>query len=81
MGIPRFLRCAFSGYQIVDFKEFLKDGYIEVWLKKEPEQAAWICHRCGEGLKARRGKYPVCLEGLPIMGFKFLVHFWREKGD
>ena len=81
MGIPRFIKSAFIGYRILDFKEFLSDGYIVVWLEKDPEQAAWLCHRCGEGLKAKRGKYPVCLEGLPIMEFKFLVHLWREKGD
>lgn len=81
MGLPRFVTAGFDGFRVLDFKEFLRDGVIEIWLEKDPEKAAWSCHRCGHELRARRGKHRMCLEGLPILGNRVLVHLWREKGD
>ena len=81
MGLPRFLSAGFEGFRILDFKEFLRDGRIEIWLEKVPDQAKWQCHRCGEKLRAKRGKYRMCIEGLPIMGNRVFVHFTREKGE
>lgn len=81
MGLPRFLSAGFDGFRVVEFKEFLRDGIIKIWLERDQDRPSRVCHRCGEALQARRGKYPVCIEGMPIMGFKVLVHFWREKGE
>lgn len=82
MSLPRFLRSCFQedGYEIQELKEFLKDGRIEVWLTRR-EDRPWVCHRCGEGLGHERGKYSLRLEGMPILGMKFIVHLWRKKGD
>lgn len=81
MGLPRFLSAGFEGFRVVDFKEFLRDGRIEIWLRKDPEKARWLCHRCGSPLGAKRGKYRVCLEGLPIMGCRVFIYLMREKGE
>lgn len=82
MSLPRFLRSCFQedGYEIQELKEFLKDGSIEVWLTRR-EDRPWRCYRCGESLGHRRGKYPVTLEGMPILGMRFVIHLWRYKGD
>lgn len=79
MILPRFLRSAFEGYEILDFKEFLTDGKIEVNLGRKLKKQ-WLCHRCGTKLGVQRGKHRLCLEGMPIMGFKLFVHLWRHKG-
>ena len=53
MGVPRFLKNAFTGYEIIEMKEFLKDGKIEIWLRATSEKD-WKCMRCGEQLGASR---------------------------
>jgi transposase len=80
MSLPRFLKVCFEGYEIEDFKEWLKEGRIEIFLERK-EEKPFCCHRCGEGLGAHRGKYRVKLEGLPILGFRFFIHFWRLTGE
>ncbi len=82
MGIPRFLTSLFKedGFDVKDLKEFLGDGIIELHLDRRQERA-WVCHRCNGELGAQRGKYPVKLEGMPILGMRFFVRFWRYKGD
>jgi transposase len=79
MSIPRFLKNAFKGYDVVDVKEFIQDGLIEIHLSRR-EDKDWCCYRCGELLSRERGKYRSCLEGMPIMGLRVWVHFWRHKG-
>lgn len=34
MSLPRFLRNAFKGYDVIDVKEILKDGRIEIYLDR-----------------------------------------------
>ena len=79
MMIPRFLRSAFEGFEIIDLKEFLTEGRIELHLERKPKKN-WLCHRCGAKLGVQRGKHKMCLEGMPLMGFKLFIHFWRHKG-
>lgn len=79
MSLPRFLARAFPGYGIVELKEFLTEGRIEVWLEGQATEAP-RCFRCGTPLQARRGKHRLKLEGMPVMGLKLYVHLWRRKG-
>lgn len=81
MGLPRSISAGFNGFRVADFKEFLSDGRIEIWLRKDPEAFERKCHRCHGPLGASRGKYPVWLETLPILGCRVFVHLFREKGD
>jgi transposase len=78
ISIPRFSN-NFEGFETVDFKEFLQEGRIEIHLKRS-EEKKFLCHRCGGKLGAERGRYRMKLEGMPIMGFRAYVHFWRYKG-
>ena len=80
--LPRFVKAYAedSNFDVVDWKEFLQDGRIEIHLEKAAD-SPWECHRCGHLLGARRGKYRLRLEGMPIMGIRVWLHLWREKGE
>lgn len=78
--IPRFLRSAFIGFEVLDVKEWLTEGRIEVRLGRARGYRKFCCHRCGKNLGAYRGKYPVKLEGMPVMGLKLEINLMRTKG-
>ena len=80
MSIPRFLKNAFKGYEVLDVKEYLNDARVEIHLGRK-EEKGWRCHRCGSELAAERGKYRSTLEGMPIMGLRVWIYFWRHKGE
>lgn len=73
----RFL--AVKGYDILDFKEYLSKGRIEVHLERT-EGEGWRCSRCGTELGAERGHYRVKMEGMPITGYRTYYYLWRYKG-
>ncbi len=82
-SLPRFLKACLeenSQFEIADFKEYLADGRIEAHLVHKQETPR-ICHRCGSELCNERGRYRLRLEGMPILGIRFYVHFWRIKGE
>lgn len=79
MKIPRFLANGFEGFEILDVKEWLTEGRIEVILQPK-ECKAWNCHRCGHELGASQGKYQQKIQGMPIMGYKLEIKFWRSVG-
>lgn len=79
MSIPRFFQKAFKGYEVLDVKEFLQEGMIEIHLGRR-EDKDWCCYRCGSWLHVERGKYRSCIEGMPIMGLRVWIYFWRHKG-
>jgi transposase len=82
MGLPRFLSNLFKedGYEIFELKEWLLDGRVEVHLGRRSDRP-WICHHCKEPLGLVRGKHRLRLEGMPILGMRFYVHLWRQKGE
>ena len=80
MSIPRFLRSAFPGFEVIEMKEWLQQGRIELWLDGQPDRER-KCHRCSEVLESQsQGKYRTELEGMPVMGLRLYVYFWRERG-
>lgn len=79
MNLPRFLRDGFEGFNVLDVKEWLCEGRVEVILEaKEDKQRH--CHRCGHELGAHRNKYRQKIQGMPIMGNKLEIVFWRMVG-
>ena len=76
-NLPRFLSQAVPGYEILDVKEWLQEGRIEIFLGDRSEDALGPprCHRCAGELTGNRGKYRVRLEGMPILGLKT----WRFR--
>lgn len=78
--IPRFLKKAFDGYEVLDVKEWLLEGRIEVFLKARDDRKR-ICSRCGQKLGVDRGQHALKIQGMPIMGLKLFIHFMRYKGQ
>ena len=76
--IPHFFR--FPGYDTSDIRTSIKDKTCTIYLERRSDKA-FNCYRCGCFLQRNRGRYPVRLEHLSIMGFKTYLHFWREKGE
>jgi hypothetical protein len=44
MKLPRFLKKLIPGYEVTDLKEWIKNGFLEVYLT--PECDDMICNRC-----------------------------------
>lgn len=79
-SIPRFLQASVPGFKIVDVKEWILAGRIDIYLEASAERSDCVCHRCGEPLGVERGKHKLRLEGMPIMGLRTFFHLWRQKG-
>jgi transposase len=80
MSIPRFLRSAFPGFEVIEIKEWLTDLRVEVYLDAKTDRCRQ-CVRCSHPLEPQsQGKYRVKLEGMPVMGLRLFIHLWRERG-
>ncbi len=77
MRLPRFI--SYENYEVVDLKEFLTEGYIEIHLAKKDE-APFLCRRCGSKLGRERGSYYLKIEEMPIMGYRCFLRVKRFKG-
>lgn len=80
MMLPRFLKNLIPNFKIIEFKEWHRQGVIEIFLKKEDLGASKTCCRCGTKLTVKRGKHRIRLQHLPIFEFKVYLYLWREKG-
>ncbi len=81
MKLPRFLSKLIPNYKIIDIKEWLKRGVIEIYLEKKDKQAPMLCSVCGEKLGAKRGSYKLNIKHLPIFNFECRLIFFRHKAD
>lgn len=79
MKIPQFLIQRFKGYEILDFKEWISQGYLEIILD-QVETRPGQCWRCGCKLDSIVSRHRISLEEMPIFHFKTLVRLWRRKG-
>jgi transposase len=77
--VPRFLSLAVPGFSIVDVKEWLVEGKVEVYLERAENSLEPCCYRCQSKLGAVRGRHRMKIEGMPILGLKTYFFFWREK--
>jgi transposase len=75
--LPRFLQ--FKGYDVKDFKEYLSEGRIEVHLEVKDGRDR-RCNRCKTELSGYSGQHRMKIEGLPLMGHRLFIYFWRMKG-
>lgn len=79
MRLPRFIRNIVPGFEVIDLKEWISQGRIEIHLKRRP-QSKPKCSRCGSSkLGASRGKYFVRIQTNPIMNFEAYLCVWRRK--
>jgi transposase len=77
--LPRFLSGIVPGFSVVDVKEWLAQGKIEVFLQRAEDAPEPCCYRCKTQLGMLRGKHRMKIEGMPILGMKTYFYFWREK--
>lgn len=77
--VPRFLSAAVPGFSVIDVKEWLAEGRIEVYLERAEETPDACCYRCKAKLGIVRGKHRMRIEGMPILGLRTYFIFWREK--
>lgn len=77
--VPRFLSKHIPGFKIIDVKEHLKKGIIEVYLKKDEDNHQRQCSRCNHELKESHSKYPIKLKTMPIFNYECFLFLWREK--
>ena len=76
-SIPRFV--AYEGYEVLDFKEFLSQGRIEIHLERKKDKP-FNCYRCGTQMMAIRGRYRLRLKEMPIFNYECRVWLWRYQG-
>ncbi len=80
MKLPRFLSKLIPGYEVIDLKEWLQKGQIEIYFKKrEDEPHKCICSKCGHELGNSFGRYPLKLKTMPIFNLTTYICIWREK--
>ncbi len=80
MRLPRFLSKLIPNYQLIDCKEWISKGVIELYFKKEDSRAPMTCCRCGNHLKNRVSRHKMVLKHLPIFNFDCKIIFNRDKG-
>lgn len=78
MKLPRFLSKLIPGYEVFDLKEWIKHGFIEVYLKPQSEDMS--CNRCDTPLSNFHGSYNITLQHLPLFNFKTYLRLKRRKG-
>jgi transposase len=78
MKLPRFLSKMIPGFEVIDLKEWISKGTVEIFIKKSPEQSC-LCSRCDTELGVSHGKYPIRLKTMPILNFTTYLVLWREK--
>ena len=63
-NLPRFLRERYKGYEILDLKEWILDGRVEIHLSPK-DSKTMCCHRCKSVLEASNSKHKLVLEDKP----------------
>ncbi len=80
MRLPRFLSKLIPNYEIVDVKEWLNKGLIEIYFKKKDKKASMSCSVCASKLKNRISCHKMKVKHLPIFNFECRLIFFRDKG-
>ena len=79
MKLPRFIKNVIPGYEVIDFKERLKLGVIEIYLEKKDKLELCKCHKCEGELTVKRGKHRLDIKHMPFGKFECRLILWREK--
>lgn len=79
MKLPRFISKIIPNYEVIDLKEWISKGYVEIFIKKDDNQPKSTCSRCGHELGNSHGKYRMKLQTMPILNLKAYILVWREK--
>ena len=78
MRIPRFLSKIIPGFKVVDFKEWISKGHIDVYLERKCSKR--LCHRCKSTLEpAKVGEHTLKIRHMDIFKFKCFLVVRRQK--
>jgi transposase len=77
--LPRFITKLIPHFEVIDVKEWISKGHIDIYFKKSLDHPKCSCSRCGSELKESHGKYPMKIQTMPIFNFKTYIYIWREK--
>ena len=79
MRLPRFISKITPGFEVIDLKEWISKGYIEIYLKNK-EESPRTCCRCGHRLNlAKVGEHKMKIRSLDIHKFKTYLILKRQK--
>ena len=79
MSLRRFYKKITPGYEVIDEKEWLNKGMIEIYLKQLPDFEK-RCARCSHKLNdAKTGEHFMKIRTMDIHGFKAFFCFKRSK--
>lgn len=80
MRLPRFLSKLIPNYKIIDMKEWINKGVIELYFEKEDPKAQMNCFKCSNKLKNRCATHQMNIKHLPLFNFECRIFFKRDKG-
>ncbi len=79
MRLPRFISKISPGFEVIDLKEWISKGFIEIYLKNK-EESPRLCSKCGDQLNsAKVGEHKVKVRTLDIHKFKTYLILKRQK--
>ena len=79
MSLRRFYKKITPGFEVIDIKEWINKGFIEIHLKESQDHPK-ICHKCNGKLEtAKVGEHPQRIRSMDIHGFKTYFCFKRSK--
>jgi transposase len=78
MRLPRFLSKLIPGFEVIDLKEWISKGYIEVYIKRREQDRQ--CFRCRTKLdKAITSTYLTRIRTMDILGLKAYLVIKKQK--
>ena len=79
MRLSRFISNITPGFEVIDLKEWISKGYIEIYLKNK-EESPRLCSKCGDRLNsAKVGHHKMRVRTLDIHKFKTYLILKRQK--
>lgn len=79
MKIPRFIKNVTPGFKVIDVKEWISRGRVEIYLERK-ESNKPKCRKCGSTtLGSKRGKYFVRIKTMPLFNLETYLCLWRHK--
>ena len=80
MILPRFLSKLIPGFNVIDVKEWISKGHIDIYVTKADSAAPRACFRCQTPFQRLTGHYRQKIQAMPILQFKTFVYLKRAKG-
>jgi len=78
MRIPQFIRKVVPGFEVIDVKEWLSRGCVEIYVTRKSSNKP-RCSVCSGDLGVRRGKYFVKIKTMPLFNLETKICVWRHK--